>query len=347
MAGGVASTIAAGGFGQLMAQGALPPKSPVGLAGAANGMHSEGLAGVFQGLRDRPVAYVEYCRSLGAGGIQAGITTELPAVRKRLDELGMYYEGNAAFPRTLEEDTAAFEKSVISARELGATVVRAVSRPPQSTSGRRHESFTSRAEFQDWLKTANAIVDKCLPIAEKHRIIIALENHKDRSVEDHVAFLKARSSEYLGALIDPGNNMSFMEEPTRTVTALAPYVRATSLKDMGVAPYDKGFLMSEVQFGSGITDQKALFALMRQHNPRINAVAELITRDPLKIPVLTDDYYRSFPRAQRQRRDRWMAMVTAKQTKLPYTSQLTPLQQLQAEEDNNRTTFVWGLRNLT
>jgi hypothetical protein len=116
---------------------------------------------------------------------------------------------------------------------------------------------------------------------------------------------------------------------------------------MGVAPYDKGFLMSEVQFGSGITDQKALFALMRQHNPRINAVAELITRDPLKIPVLTDDYYRSFPRAQRQRRDRWMAMVTAKQTKLPYTSQLTPLQQLQAEEDNNRTTFVWGLRNLT
>jgi hypothetical protein len=104
--------------------------------------------------------------------------------------------------------------------------------------------------------------------------------------------------------------------------------------------------MSEVRFGEGMTDQKAFFAQMKRRNPRVNAVAELISRDPLKVPVLTQDYYRSFPPGHVARRERFLAMVKAKQTKLPYTSQLSAAQQLQVEEDNNRSTFVWGLRNL-
>mgnify|MGYP001054001191 CR=1 FL=1 len=344
---GLLAVVAAGGFERLAAQGLLPPKSPVGLAGAANGRHSGGLPSFFEALRARPVAYVEYCRSLGAGGIQAGIATDLAAVRKRLDELGMYYEGNAALPRTLDESTDAFEQSLTNAKALGATLVRTVSRPPQGTSGRRYEGFTSRQQYVDWLQTANAIVEKCLPIAERHGIVIALENHKDRSVDEHVAFLQRISSPYLGSLIDPGNNMSFMERPEETVGKLAPFVKATSLKDMGVAPYEDGFLLSEVRFGTGMTDQKALFELMRSHNPKLNAMAELITRDPLKVPVLTDDYYRSFPDGYRARVDGWLAMVRERASLLPYPSQLSSSEQLLLEETNNRDTFAWGLANLS
>lgn len=346
LAGGLLAMVAAGGFERLAAQGLLPAKSPIGLAGAANGRHSGGLAGLFEALRDRPVAYVEYCRSIGAGGIQAGITTDLPQVRAKLDELGMYYEGNAALPRSLDESTEAFERSITSAKALGATLVRTVSRAPQGTSGRRYEGFTSRQQYVEWLRTADAIVEKCLPIAERHGIVLALENHKDRTVDEHVGFLQRIGSEYLGALIDPGNNMSFMERPEETVARLAPYVKATSLKDMGVAPYEQGFLLSEVRFGTGMTDQKALFHLMRGHNPRLNAVAELITRDPLKVPVLTDDYYRSFPESHRDRRDGWLAMVREQAAVLPYPSQLSQSEQLLLEESNNRSTFEWGLANL-
>jgi sugar phosphate isomerase/epimerase len=259
----------------------------------------------------------------------------------------MYYEGNAALPATIDGDTAPFEQSLVAAKALGATCVRAVSRSLPGGTGRRYETYTSYAQYQEWERTANAIVERVLPIAEKHRIAIALENHKDRAAEDHAAFLKRISSEWLGSLIDPGNNMSFMETPEHTVGLLAPYVKAVSLKDMGVAPYEGGFLLSEVVFGTGATDQKALFEMARKFNPRINATEELITRDPLRVPVLTDDYYRPFPAEMRTRRDAWMAMVKARQTKLPIVSTLSPAEQLKAEEDNHRATIAWGLKNLT
>jgi 3-oxoisoapionate decarboxylase len=230
---------------------------------------------------------------------------------------------------------------------LGATGGRTGSRAPQGGTGRRYETFTSYEQFKAWEANANAIIMKVLPIAYKHKIALALENHKDRRVEDHAAFLKRVDSEWLGSLIDPGNNMSFMEEPEYTVNLLAPYVKATSLKDMGVAPYQDGFLLSEVVFGTGCTDQKKLFAIMRRHNPKIQPTEELITRDPLKVPVLTDAYYRSYPPQMRERRDRWMRMVRAKQTKLPIVSTLSPADQLKAEADNHRATLAWGLKNLT
>jgi hypothetical protein len=182
-----------------------------------------------------------------------------------------------------------------------------------------------------------------VPIAEKYRVAIALENHKDRTVHEHVALLKRIDSEYLGSLIDPGNNMSFMEMPEETVAALSPWVKACSLKDMGVAPYQDGFLLSEVLFDTGMTDQAKLFGIMRKSNPKIFPTTELITRDPLKVPVLTDGYHISFA-DRRQRVATWLKMVAARQTRLPTVEGLSAQQQLALEEDNTRKVFAWGLK---
>lgn len=324
----------------------LPPKSPMGIATTAMSMHMSGLD-VQPGMRDDPVRYLEYLRSIGAGGIQHAVSTDIPRFRKRLEELEMYYEGEARLPLKLTDDLSGFEESVKNSAALGATVMRSVSRPPpgRAPGGRRYTTFYSYEEYKAWEAEANAIVEKCLPIAERYKVAIALENHKDRTAEEHLAFLKRFDSEYLGALIDPGNNMSLLEDATETVTMLAPYAKACSLKDMGVAPYDKGFLLSEVQFGTGINDQAALFAIMRKHNPKINPTTELITRDPLEIPVLTDEYYATLP-DRRERRDAWMQMVRAKASDLPRVSHLTPAQRLQAEEDNNRQVLTWGIKHL-
>lgn len=340
-----ASMIAIGpGFAKALAEGTLPPKSPAGIATTALSTRLRA-AGV-PPLRDNPVAYVEYCRSLGAGGIQHLITTDLPAVRKRLDELGMYYEGQVQLPTRLADDLSTFENSLRASAALGATVARAVSRPPQGGTGRRYESFKSLAEYRTWQAEADAIVERCLPLAEKYKVAIALENHKDRTVEEHVGFLRRFSSPWLGSLIDPGNNMSFMEDPIETVTALAPWVKATSLKDMGVALYEDGFLLAEVPFGTGMTDQKALFAIMRKANPKILPTTELITRNPLKVPVRTPGYLASFPEAQKGRVAPWLAMVEAKATRLDAMDGLSPAQQLEREEANNRQVFAWASANL-
>lgn len=318
---------------------ALPPKSPMGIGSASLNAYNA-VVGSKNG--NDPVAMAEYVRSLGGGGVQMSASGDLAKLRKRLEELGMFFEGNARLPATLAEDTAAFEKSLVDTKAAGGTVCRSVSRAPQGASGRRYEFFKSYADFKAWEEQANAIVLKCLPIAERVGVKLALENHKDRQSADHAAFLKKTSSEYLGSLIDPGNNLSLLETPEETVNNLLPYVLATSLKDMGVAPYQDGFLLSEVVFGTGATDQAALFRLMRKQNPKVNMVEELITRDPLKIPCLTDAYWAGYPAKDQKRMDATLAWVKAKQTKLPYVDQLTVAERFKVEEDNHRKTIDWG-----
>lgn len=324
----------------------LPPKSPMGVASTAMSLHLGGVGGGVP-MRDDPVRYLEYLRSIGAGGIQHAVSTDIPRFRRRLDELGMYYEGEARLPLRLIDDMSGFEQSCRNSAALGATVMRAVSRPPEARApgGRRYATFTSYEEFKAWEAEANAIVEKCLPIARRHKVAIALENHKDRTSAEHVTFLRRFDDEYLGALVDPGNNLSLMEDIDETMSALAPYAKAVSLKDMGVAPYDEGFLLSEVPFGAGIYDQAKIFALLRRYNPKIHPTTELITRDPLKIPVLTDGYYKTLP-DRRARREAWMAMIATKASVLPRVEHLSDTQRLQAEEDNNRQIMEWGLKAL-
>ncbi|MGV8956098.1 MAG: sugar phosphate isomerase/epimerase family protein [Cypionkella sp.] len=319
----------------------LPPKSKMGVASTAMSMHLNGL-GVATPMRENPVRYIEYIRSLGAGGVQHAVRKDLPQVRAKLEELGMFYEGEAALPYHPDDDLGAFEESMRQAKELGANCVRAVSRQPPGGS-RRYETFTSLEDFRAWEAQAAAVIEKVMPIVDRIGVGLALENHKDRTSDEHVAVLQRYSSEYLGALIDPGNNMSLMEDATETVTKLAPFAFANSMKDMGVAPYADGFLLSEVLFGTGINDQKALYEIMLARNPRINLVQEIITRDPLEIPVLTVNYWKTLPGISADKLAATMANVRDRAQSLPVVSGLSPQQRLQAEESNNRKTFEWAI----
>jgi sugar phosphate isomerase/epimerase len=323
----------------------LPPISPMGLASSAMGNHMNGL-GIAAPMRADSMAYIDYCRSLGAGGLQFSPVGDLKKLRARMEQLGMWFEGNARSPGSLSESTEEFEKSLRDTVAMGGTVARYVSRRPPDTSGRRYEGFKSLPEFNAWRDEANAIVLKCLPIAERIGVKLALENHKDRLVDEHVDFIRRTSSEYLGALVDPGNNLSMLESPEEVCTKLAPYVLSVSMKDMAVAPYENGFLLSEVLFDTGVTDQKALWEILKAGNPGLNCLSELITRDPLQVPCLTAGYWASLPQRSAASLATFMEWVRANATELPYVDHLTPQEQLQIEEDNNRATIDWGRDNL-
>lgn len=335
----------AGLLGDRVLAQALPPASPMGIASAAMGMHRDGL-GVAAALGDDLLAYIDYCRSLGAGGLQFTAAGDLKKLRSRMEELGMWYEGNARAPGSLSQGTDEFEASMRDTAEMGGEVARYVSRRPPGSTGRRYSSFTSLEDFKAWREEANAIVLKCLPIAERYGVKLALENHKDRLVDEHVDFIRRTSSEYLGALVDPGNNLSMLESPEETCTRLAPYVLSVSMKDMGVAPYEDGFLLSEVRFGSGVTDQKKLWEILKSGKPQLNCLQEIITRDPLKVPCLTAGYWSSLPERPATDLAQHMEWVRANASDLPYVSHLSPEEQLQAEEDNNVDTLEWGRRNI-
>ena len=79
------------------------------------------------------------------------------------------------------------------------------------------------------------------------------------------------------------------------VEALAPRAFTTHFKDMGLEEYREGFLLAEVPLGTGVLDLPRVVRILRAARPEIRFNLEMITRDPLKVPCLTERYWATFP----------------------------------------------------
>ena len=123
---------------------------------------------------------------------------------------------------------------------------------------------------------------------------LAVENHKDWRANELVDIMKELNSEWIGVTLDFGNSIALMENPMEVIQSLAPHLLPPTLKDMGVDEYADGFLLSEVPLGEGILDLPKIFALCKQFNPDTTFNLEMITRDPLEIPCLTENYWATF-----------------------------------------------------
>ncbi len=312
---GIASTSFAGSFG--------PP--PAAAAQRTPAPRPQG--------RDT-LQFLEKCHALGAGGIQAQLNGDLSKLRARAEQLGMYIEGMVGIPRN--GDMSALEKGLADAKAAGAIAVRVA-----MLSGRRYESFPTLADWKKWLTDSHAALKAALPIIEKHKVIFALENHKDWTLEDFLGLLKTYQSEYLQVCLDFGNNVAMLDDPMEVVEGLAPYAKSAHIKDMGVRPYEDGFLLSEVPLGTGILDLPKIIATVQKHNPKTKFSLEMMTRDPLKVPCLTKQYWEVFPDRSGKYLAQTVKLVLARASRdpLPTVSQLSPADRAKVEEDNVKACF--------
>jgi sugar phosphate isomerase/epimerase len=287
------------------------------------------------------LSFYRYARELGAEGVQTPLRPADPAVAKQMREQvekdGGYYEGELRLPKN-ESDLATFEKDVQLAREAGATVARAV-----FTSGRRYEVFKTVADFRAFQAQAETTLGLIEPALRKHQLKAAIENHKDHTAAELAALMKKTSSEWIGVLVDTGNNLALLEEPQAVIETLAPFALSVHLKDMAVQVSDDGFLLSEVPLGTGMLDLPRMVATLVKANPRIIFNLEMATRDPLRIPCLTDGYFATFPERKATRLDATMQFAKANPPKQPppVVSGKPTAQVLAEEEANNRSGLEW------
>jgi sugar phosphate isomerase/epimerase len=175
------------------------------------------------------------------------------------------------------------------AKEAGASSLRVV-----CLLGRRYEMFDSLAAWKAAVAGFHWQIETALPIVEKYRMPLGLENHKDWRVDQQVALLKQYSSEYLGVTLDTGNNLSILDDPEETVEKLAPYTLNTHFKDMAAEETETGFNLSEVPLGEGMLDLPRMVRAIRGVRPGVRFSLEMITRDPLHVPCLTGKYWSTF-----------------------------------------------------
>jgi sugar phosphate isomerase/epimerase len=280
-----------------------------------------------------PLTFLEYCHRLGAGGVQAplGIRDESYAVklREQAERFEMYIEGIIEAP-TEANPIELFERGVRTAAWAGARCLRTAIIP-----GRRYEYFDSIERWRDYVKRGRQSLELAEPVLARHRVPLAVENHKDTRVPERLDLFKRISSEWIGACVDVGNSIALLEDPIDVVEAYAPWALSVHLKDHAVGLYPEGFLLADVPLGQGFLDLKKMVAILRQAKPHLRFTLEVITRDPLKVPCLTDKYWITFNDVPGRDLARTLRMVQDHQAKaLPAVSVL-PLEERVAREAAN------------
>jgi sugar phosphate isomerase/epimerase len=310
------------------------PASKLGVAYPSYSIHAKA-------ERDfaEPLRYLEFCHTRGAGGIQLPLGSDVEAARKlraRAAKLEMFVEGSIRPPKD-KSDVERFDAEVRAAREAGATVLRSV-----LLGGRRYEVFKTAAEFADFKKQAVASLELAAAVLARHQSKLAIENHKDFRAAELADILRKLASAHVGVCVDTGNNLALLEDVADTVKVLAPFALACHLKDMAVERADDGFLLSEVPLGSGLLDLKSIVADLRKARADLRFSLEMITRDPLRIPCLTEGYWATFEDVPGRDLARTLAWVQKHARALPRVSKLESKKQLEAEDGNVRASIAYA-----
>lgn len=284
---------------------------------------------------------VEYCHQKGLGAAHTNLPPDLDpaAIRKIRDQVNKYDMRLTMLVRTprTDADLPKYEASVKACSEMDGRVV-CVHDP---FSGRRYEQFKSAAEFHDFDALCKAAVRRAEPILRKYKMPLAIENHKGWRSDELAAWVRSTSSEYVGVCLDLVNNVSLIETPQQTIDTLFPYTIFVSFKDIGVDFYQDGILLSEVPLGDGHIDLAAIVTRMQKKNPKMLFQLEMLTRDPLKVPIFTEQYWKVYDdKSPVPPRDlamliSWIRNHPPKKP-LPSTSGLTPEQQLALEDQLNQ-----------
>lgn len=319
---------AMGAAAALRAAGEAPLRSPLGIATTC----------YLTAWRPKDtLEFLTHAINLGAAGIQAPLSSGDAAYIRRFRDTaerhGMYYEAMLPLPKP--NDSGEFQRSMELAKSAGAIAVRT-----QCLGSRRYEMYHSMPEWQRFVEASNTALQRAVPVAERIRLPLAVENHKDWTADELAALMQSHSSEYLGVCLDFGNNLALLDQPNEVFDKLAQYAAAVHLKDMALEPAADGFLLSEVVLGEGIVDWRRGLAAVKKARPATRLTLEMITRDPLRVPCLTDDYWSTFPDRGGLKLARVLrAAHEAGHRRLPRVMQQPPAALLRLEEENVRNSL--------
>ena len=311
-----------------------PPRIPKNLFG--NLPYSFGTRIKREPAFGEPMNFLPHCAKIGFAGAQMSLgkisIDQAEQLRAAAETRGLFIEGILSPPRE-ETDVARFDAELAVIKAAGGSVARLA-----MLGGRRYEQLHSLEEYGQFTDRAGRQFQWMEPPARKHGVRLAIENHKDYRSDELAAVMRRLGSEFVGVCLDFGNNIALLEDPWKVIDTLAPYALTSHLKDMAVEESAEGFTLAEVPLGQGVLDLPRIIARIHAANPAARFNLEMITRDPLRIPCLTDGYWSTFGAVpSRLDIDRMLGDVKKNARpagSLPRLSRMTPAEQIEHEHRN-------------
>jgi len=149
-------------------------------------------------------------------------------------------------------------KHIAIAHQLGATVMRICA------GGRR-------TRVADWAQHKAGLLRQLAPLiptARQHGVVLAIENHIDLLADEMLDLLTTLNSEWVGVCLDTANNLRMFEHPVEVTRKLAPWARATHVKDVVTQRGDpRSFAFwPSVPVGDGLVEIPQILDILRQHH---------------------------------------------------------------------------------
>lgn len=229
---------------------------------------------IYPGLQQRPDRtmtvwdFLKRARQLGVAGVSlescffpALDDDFLNRLRETLDAYGFervwaWGHPNGLCSGTDRQAARDLVRHLAHAQQIGARVMRIAGGSRRT----RPDSFAVHK------RRLGGMLRKILPAAEQHGIVLALENHIDLTADEMVDLITSLDSPWLGVCLDTGNNLRLHEDPLVVAEKLAPFTRATHIKDIWVRagdPNDFAFWPS-VPLGRGLVDIGRVLAFLKK-----------------------------------------------------------------------------------
>lgn len=253
--------------------------------------------GIF-GYRDRPgdrfdvLTLLEKIRDAGGDTAQLPDSMfrslsedELDQVQRKALDLDLQIEmlGGVAWNRD-------FAGAMHRARRLGCNVV-------GCTFGimTRPNTISTLGEWDEYLPTCRTRYAELLDTAAELHLKLAIENHLDFTIEELRDIVKGADSPHAGVLLDVGNPLGTLDDPTEAADLLGPYTVATHVKDFAVEDTARGFRLTMVPLGAGSLRLPEIIEHLWKHiSPEVSFAVELLNGQQLEINWLEDRFWAPF-----------------------------------------------------
>ena len=268
---------------------ANPDRLPVGLTTSGTS-YSMGLSRSGDRQRIRARGLMDRALELGLSGVEPPVGM---LDGEDLEALGGYAFDSGLF---VVIDTGGYEPervtpAIETAVRIGAPTVRTVVRGARIGGDRRPLA----GRWRPFLDTVLDGLRRCVEVAERAGVTLAVENHQDLASEELLWLHDSIDSAHFGITLDTANPLATAEEPLDYFRRVALAVRHVHLKDYQVWPSEEGYRLVRCAVGDGLTDFPALLKILGPPRPGLTMSLELGALEARHIRVLADDFWPDYP----------------------------------------------------
>ncbi|MCJ8012622.1 sugar phosphate isomerase/epimerase [Paenibacillus sp. KQZ6P-2] len=205
------------------------------------------------GLDGVMINIVKWPNLPGWGTLESFEPEYLKRVKAEIQKYGFFAEID-----TNGTDPVHLKQVIEVAHQIGADVIR---------------TYTCLGTYDaERLKQAPENIQQIVPILQKYRIKLAVENHEEELTSEVIRIIEEVDSPWVRAHCDVGNAMMAWEDPVEAVKRLAPYAFTTHFKDHIIVHDGDDYRVCGVPVGTGNIDLEQIFQILVEQSTltRIN-----------------------------------------------------------------------------